>query len=463
MMAALMMYGLVIGTCVAVAAFALERIARQLRRPLRWIWVAALVTIALLMSAVPLRRATKRGAEHGPSAASATALPTLAMPSFANRRVPPAAERLLGAAWLVMSGAMLAMFGGVHLRSRRLRGRWPVAEIDGARVRVAPGEGPAAMGVFHPDIVVPRWLLDRPRAVQEIVVAHETQHVRAGDPVLLSAAWLAAVAMPWNAAVWWIMSRLRLAVELDCDARVLGAGTPASVYGNLLIDVAAEHAGLRVAAPALVHPHSQLQRRLTAMYARTHRFAALRGALALTIAALALFAACRAELPTSSEIEAMNAASAERAARQAGAVGDSVIFIVDDAVVAANMAKAIPASRVARIETARSEAGEYTAIRLWTIEGIADTLKAVAPASFSEGKLQQADRLTMKIRKSAEVDAAAFQGLVFVDGKRVDPSSIRAMDRSSIASVEVLKGALARQRYSEPEALHGVIMITTRR
>src|SRR5262249_58279568 len=28
-------------------------------------------------------------------------------------------------------------------------------------------------------------------------------------------------ALPWNVALWWQRSRLRLAVEMDCDARVL--------------------------------------------------------------------------------------------------------------------------------------------------------------------------------------------------------------------------------------------------
>jgi hypothetical protein len=455
MMAALMLYGLVVGACVAVAALAAERIAKLLRRPLRWSWVAALVTIVALMSAVPLRRASNGAAESEVLATStATTLPTV---------------DLLG-----VSGARLVLLGGVHLRYRSLRGRWPVAEIEGSPVRVAPRDGPAVMGLFRPDIVVPRWLLHRPPAQQGIVVAHETQHVRAGDPVLLTVAWLVAVAMPWNAAVWWIVSRLRLAVELDCDARVLGAGTPARAYGNLLIDVAAEHAGLRFAVPALLNPPNHLQRRLTAMYAQTHRFAALRGVAALTIAVAALLVACQAELPTSSEIEAMDAASAERAARRFSAIGDSIIFTANGVTVPAEKAKEIPASQIARIETVRGSGKQKPAIAVWTIEGtgvardgemsiIADTLQAVASRSLGEEKPGVPNKMTMTITKSANLDLSVFEGLVFVDGKRVDPSFIRALDRSSIFSVEVLKGALAMQKFQEPAAAKGVISITTRK
>ena len=47
----------------------------------------------------------------------------------------------------------------------------------------------------------------------------EASHGR--DPLVLHAAALLALVTPWNLALWWLNRRLRLAVELDCDARVL--------------------------------------------------------------------------------------------------------------------------------------------------------------------------------------------------------------------------------------------------
>ena len=56
---------------------------------------------------------------------------------------------------------------------------------------------------------------------------HEREHQRARDPLLLHAAAVGALVMPWNPAVWWMLSRLKLAVEMDCDARVFARDGPA--------------------------------------------------------------------------------------------------------------------------------------------------------------------------------------------------------------------------------------------
>ncbi|UUZ52386.1 hypothetical protein LP419_22985 [Massilia sp. H-1] len=45
----------------------------------------------------------------------------------------------------------------------------------------------------------------------------------ARDPQLLGLALLVLVAMPWNLPMWWQLRRLRHAIEVDCDARVLAA------------------------------------------------------------------------------------------------------------------------------------------------------------------------------------------------------------------------------------------------
>ena len=54
---------------------------------------------------------------------------------------------------------------------------------------------------------------------------------------MLALAQLALLVMPWNLALWWQIRRLRVAVELDCDARVLRSGD-VRFYGDLLLDVA---------------------------------------------------------------------------------------------------------------------------------------------------------------------------------------------------------------------------------
>jgi hypothetical protein len=58
--------------------------------------------------------------------------------------------------------------------------------------------------------------------------------------VLLAVAPLAVIAMPWNLPMWWMVRSLRLAIELDCDRRVLARGISAESYGRVLIDVAGQ-------------------------------------------------------------------------------------------------------------------------------------------------------------------------------------------------------------------------------
>jgi beta-lactamase regulating signal transducer with metallopeptidase domain len=74
--------------------------------------------------------------------------------------------------------------------------------------------------------------------------------------------------MPWNLAMWWQLRRLCLAVEMDCDNRVVSALGDANAYGELLLKVAqAGSRGPRL-QPAFLGM-GMLERRLTALLAPT--------------------------------------------------------------------------------------------------------------------------------------------------------------------------------------------------
>ena len=76
---------------------------------------------------------------------------------------------------------------------------------------------------------------------------------------------LALIVMPWNPALWWQMLRLRVAVELDCDARVL-RDADARSYGDLLLEVARPRRRLMLlGATAFAERASQLERRIRAI------------------------------------------------------------------------------------------------------------------------------------------------------------------------------------------------------
>ena len=79
------------------------------------------------------------------------------------------------------------------------------------------------------------------------------------------AAHFALIAMPWNVALWWQLMRLRVAVELDCDARVL-RDADARSYGDLLLEVARPRRRLMLmGATAFAERASQLERRIRAI------------------------------------------------------------------------------------------------------------------------------------------------------------------------------------------------------
>jgi beta-lactamase regulating signal transducer with metallopeptidase domain len=92
--------------------------------------------------------------------------------------------------------------------------------------------------------------------------------------------------------LWWQLRRLRLAVEMDCDNRVVATLGNPHAYGELLLKVAqAANRGPRF-QPALLGV-GMLERRLTMLVAPTplrhiHRFLLPAVAVALLILALSV-------------------------------------------------------------------------------------------------------------------------------------------------------------------------------
>lgn len=142
------------------------------------------------------------------------------------------------------------------------------------------------------------WLLYA-TVLGALVLRHETEHLRAGDPLLLRCALGAAIAMPWNPALWWLVRRLHLAVETDCDTRVLRRDPGVERYGTLLLVVnqRAVHASPGMSA-ALSEPRSFLARRITTMSAPSPRHRLLQAAPLAALAAAVAAAACQLPQPT---------------------------------------------------------------------------------------------------------------------------------------------------------------------
>jgi TonB-dependent SusC/RagA subfamily outer membrane receptor len=354
----------------------------------------------------------------------------------------------------VASTLLGLVFGLVQVRFGRARKRWPLTDLHGSRVRVSPNAGPVVVGLTRPEIVVPRWMLERTSAEQRVVIAHEAEHVRARDPWVLAGGWVALVTLPWNPALWFMLSRLRLAVELDCDARVLRGGVAPKAYGDLLIDLAERAAPLRLATTALADDSSHLAQRIIAMKPPMHRFAFVRAAAVGAVGVVSLVAACSTALPTDADIKKMDATSAEGAARELSLISPEVKlrYVVDGEEASAEKAKAIAADRIASVEVLKGGERPTITIRTKTADG-------------------QPAQLYMRRQDSVRVDgpglivrgqkAGMASPILFIDGKRVDQAAFSKLDRSQIESVDVIKGAAAAATYG-PDAGAGAIVVKTK-
>ena len=473
-MIAWMLYSALVAMVLAAAAHAAEWLARLVGYRVRWIWAGAMALTVFLSASAVLRGArpdalatlsslTIDGGNTGRSEADASwrralstrveALrhsldaPLRGADAAVNRVLPPAANVYATLLSALISFGLVLISIGVGRRFRRARREWPRDMMQGVGVRVAPRIGPVVIGFVRPEIIVPRWLLCRHADEQRLVVTHEDEHVRARDPLLLGVAWSAVIVAPWNPALWYMLSRLRLAVELDCDARVLRRGALPRSYGSLLIDVAQHALPLRLSAVALADDSSHLRQRILAMTPTVPRFARARAALAATFAFAAVLIACEATPPDPSESELTDVASAQHVTRklaEAARADTTNVQAATSAPAAVAEARALPSKvrGTVHVDTV-TNGGEPNRVEI--------RVKVPAPLTpESDSGLTQRGRPT-------------FQGLIFIDGVRATESNMKALDKSRIEAVDVFKGPAAKLLYPDPKAAEGVIEIRTKR
>jgi TonB family protein len=274
MIASWMLYVLAVGALVSLGALALERAMRAFALSQRWVWAAAMVLTLAIPAAA---RWMPREAEPAPAAAALGAVSAgLGAPvaAEADRGFDPAVlDRPLLTGWFGSGlGTLLALGAASLVLARRRRG-WRPARVDGVPVLLSPETGPAVVGLFRSRIVLPAWVLDADADARALLLEHEREHLRAGDPRLLALGLAMVVLAPWNAAAWYQLRRLRLAIEIDCDARVLARRADVRAYGSLLLEVGrrASSGGRLVAAAAFSEPASFLERRIRVMSSRMQR------------------------------------------------------------------------------------------------------------------------------------------------------------------------------------------------
>jgi beta-lactamase regulating signal transducer with metallopeptidase domain len=307
---------------LSVVAMSLEHLAVSRRQPRRPAWALAMLCSALLPPLMILKASPDQAS--APAAAAIALTPPAATMDVANTftapetssvspatatsgsaasdstmawQVPAPSRSSLLAAWAVISGALLAFVAGTALLLWRRAASWQYTVVQGHEVLLSEDTGPALLGAMRPRMVVPRWFMDEPADTQSLILEHEQQHIAARDPLLLRVAMLVAIAAPWNLPLWWQLHRLRLAIELDCDSRVMRRGADARRYGEVLLGVTQRAAAMPVGVIAMSEPVSALERRIRGLAPPPGRHAVLRGAGALLIAMAGVGAAAALDAP----------------------------------------------------------------------------------------------------------------------------------------------------------------------
>jgi hypothetical protein len=282
MIAEIFAYSTLVALLIGLAAIGVERLLGELKVPRRLAWIGAYAAALLLPTMSLLWRA-----ETLPAATSGAATGSLVL---AEPSIDWDASLLV--LWAAATAILLACYLAAWLRLTLLARHWPRGESGAGTVVVADDVGPAVLGTMRPRVLLPRWLMEAPAGLRKTVMTHELEHIAARDPLLLMAAQVTAILLPWNLPLWWFARRLRMAIELDCDARVLRAGLDASDYGEALLAVGQRRTAVPSLAAAMTEPATQLERRIHIMLAHDQP-ASMRRSAATALLALAI-AACAA-------------------------------------------------------------------------------------------------------------------------------------------------------------------------
>ncbi|MEZ4414940.1 MAG: M56 family metallopeptidase [Gemmatimonadota bacterium] len=301
MIAAWMLFTVFVTALAALGALGAERILQHRGLPARWSWVWAGV-LALLLPLVRLSGVPwTADAATPPPPTEVVVLDGLQL-TIPSSTGADRLDRWMVILWGLASALALAWVALAVLRLRRRARSWTPEVAAGEAVWISEQTGPAVVGFWQPRIVLPRWALSAPGL--PLMVAHEREHVRAGDGRLLAMATMLVAALPWNAPLWWMLRRLRGAMESDCDQRVLRrAGVRLRDYCELLLQVGSVRPVSGVPLPALSEPPSLLERRIDRMTGGARlRVPVL---VALTVSAgIALAVACFAPGPERAGITA---------------------------------------------------------------------------------------------------------------------------------------------------------------
>lgn len=256
---------LVLGLALAAFASSILAFVAKKNSGIRFaVWFSAMIAIASLFFL------------SGPFLRSATAVHVHA-PEIS---LPRHFALYIFFAWIIIATIGLARIARGLWRVRGLKkSALPVdqtvlASLDAAQLQ--PGKRrfvvraseqvrvPAAMGFFHPVVILPAWAL-RELSTEELnsVVLHEAAHLSRWDDWTNLFQKIVRAVLFFHPAVWWIDSRLSIEREMSCDDIVVLHSENAHRYAACLVTLAekaSHHQSLALVQAAVSHLRHTAQR-----------------------------------------------------------------------------------------------------------------------------------------------------------------------------------------------------------
>jgi TonB family protein len=187
-----------------------------------------------------------------------------------------------------------------------MRRDWEGDETAGQPVLFSRNLGPAVVGYVKPEIVLPEWCRDLEESTLDLILDHELEHLKAGDLRLILSLGVLPLLFPWHLPLWWQFTRLRQAVEGDCDLRVVRKHPEQTrPYLELLLQVGGTSPSPQALVAMLSELEETLERRIKIMTMPIPDKPLLRGLVLTAIGGLFLAVACWA--PSPNEVEGSGA------------------------------------------------------------------------------------------------------------------------------------------------------------
>jgi bla regulator protein blaR1 len=286
-----MLYAVLLALWVTLVGLLFDRVIRSLGRGTRFVWLLVLLFSAL----APLTAAwLAMQAPHVEAGSTSSALTPMSWLLIVDRVF------LLG--WLLQSSALLLFLALSQWSLLRARRSWLCRDVHGTTVLLSRDFGPGVVAFPSNQIVLPSWTLQLDERLQLLLFEHEREHLRAGDPWLLHAGLILLVLCPFNPILWWQFTHLKLAIEMDCDARVLAGRRNVREYAALLLDVSEKTRAARFMFAAFAAPPHAIERRIRMMLHRKSK--PRRVTLALSAAGAFVIAVLACETPEPQSPEA---------------------------------------------------------------------------------------------------------------------------------------------------------------